>query len=59
MKVSSGNLNLIEFRCSTEKILKAIEETDLVELIPEYVGRENPILKKCSKGTKNGEFNES
>ena len=56
MKMKVMDLNFIEFRCSTERILKAIEETDLVELIPEYVGRENPILKKCSKGTKNGEF---
>ena len=51
LKVSVGNLNLIEFRCFSEKILKAIEETDLIELIPEYVGRENPIIKSCSRGT--------
>ena len=57
LKVSVGNLNLIEFRCFSEKILKAIEETDLIELIPEYVGRENPILKSCSRGTGNGKFN--
>ena len=56
LKVSVGNLNLIEFRCYSEKILKAIEETDLIELIPEYVGRENPILKSCSNGTGNGKF---
>ena len=57
LKVSVGNLNLIEFRCISERILKAIEETDLIELIPEYVGRENPILKSCSSGTGNGKFN--
>ena len=57
MKLSVGNLNLIEFRCFPERILKAIEETDLIELIPEYVGRENPILKSCSRGTGKGMFN--
>ena len=57
LKVSVGNLNLIEFRCFSERILEAIEETDLIELIPEYVGRENPILKSCSKGTRNGKLN--
>ena len=56
LKISVGNLNLIEFRCFSERILKAIEETDLIELIPEYVGRENPILKSCSTGTENEEF---
>ena len=56
LKVFVGNLNLIEFRCCSERILKAIEETDLIELIPEYVGRENPILKSCSRGTENGMF---
>ena len=56
LKVSVGNLNLVEFRCCSERILKAIEETDLIELIPEYVGRENPILKSCSTGTENEEF---
>ena len=56
LKVTVANLNLIEFRCFSERILKAIEETDLIELIPEYVGRENPILKSCSNGTGNGKF---
>ena len=28
----------------------------MIELIPEYVGRENPVLKKCRKGSGNGEF---
>ena len=56
LKVFVGNLNLIEFRCFSERILKTIEEADLIELIPEYVGRENPILKSCSTGTGNGMF---
>ena len=56
MKAPSVNMNLIEFRCQSEQILKGIEETDLIELLPEYVGRENPILKKCSRGHKNGQF---
>ena len=57
LKISIGNLNFIEFRCFSEKILKAIEETDLIELIPEYVGRENPMLKSCSSGEVNGMLN--
>ena len=56
MKAPSLNVNLIEFRSQSEQILKGIEETDLIELLPEYVGRENPILKKCSQGHKNGQF---
>ena len=56
MKVQSLNVKLIEFRCPSEQIMKGIEETDLIELLPEYVGRENPILKKCSQGRKNGQF---
>ena len=56
MKVQSVNVNLFEFRCPSEQILKGIEETDLIELLPEYVGRENPILTKCSRGDKNGQF---
>ena len=39
--------------------LKAIEETNLIELILEYVGRENPILKSCSRDTGNGQFLQS
>ena len=55
-KVAVDNLEFVEFRCFSGRIRKAIEETDLIELIPEYVGRENPVLKKCSKGSGNGEF---
>ena len=55
-KVAVENLEFVEFRCFSGKIRKAIEETDLIELIPEYVGRENPVLKKCRKGSGNGEF---
>ena len=29
----------------------------MIELIPEYVGRENPVIKRCSIGSGNGEFN--
>ena len=57
LKETVANLNLVEFRCFSERFLKAIEEIDLIELIPEYVGRENPIIKSCSKGTENGKFN--
>ena len=55
-KVAVDNLEFVEFRCFSGRIRKAIEETDLIELIPEYVGRENPVLKKCRKGRENGEF---
>ena len=56
MKVTVENLEFVEFRCFSGKIRKAIEETDLIELIPEYVGRENPAFKRCSEGIGNGEF---
>ena len=36
------DLALIELRCFSEKIRKSIEETDLIELMPEYVGRAIP-----------------
>ena len=55
-KVVVENLEFVEFRCFSGKIRKAIEETDLIELIPEYVGRENPVIKRCSEGSGNGEF---
>ena len=56
-KVVVENLELVEFRCFSGKIRKAIEESDLIELIPEYVGRENLVIKMCSIGSGNGEFN--
>ena len=55
-KVVVENLEFVEFRCFSGKIRKAIEETDLIELIPEYVGRENLVIKRCSEGSGNGEF---
>ena len=55
-KVVVENLEFVEFRCFSGKIRKAIEQTDLIELIPEYVGRQNPVIKRCSKGRGNGEF---
>ena len=36
LRVSVGNSNLIEFRCFSERIMIAIEEAGLIELIPEY-----------------------
>ena len=56
MRVVVENLEFVEFRCFSGKIRKAIEEIDLIELIPEYVGRENPVIKSCTKGRGNGEF---
>ena len=57
MKVPTiDNAGHLEFLCLSDQIRRRIEEIDIIELIPEYVGRENPILKVCSKGRKDGEF---
>ena len=50
------DLDLVSFRCYSDKIRKSIDEIDLIDQIPEYVGREHPILSKCKVGTGNGEF---
>ena len=55
-KVVVENLEFVEFRCSSGKIRKAVEETDLIELIPEYVRRENTVIKRCRIGRGSGEF---
>ena len=55
-KVEVEDLDLVSFRCYSDKIRKSIDEIDLVELIPEYVGREHPILSKCRVGVEKGEF---
>ena len=55
-KVNVENLEFVTFRCFSGKICKAIAETDLIEMIPEYMERENPVLKKCKGGIGNGEF---
>ena len=55
-KVVVENLEFVEFRCFSGKIRKAIGETDLIELIPEYVGRENSVIKRCKIGSGNGMF---
>ena len=55
-KVEVEDLDLISFRCYSDKIRKSIDEIDLIELIPEYVGREHPILSKCKIGNGKGEF---
>ena len=55
-KVEVEDLDLISFRCYSDKIRKSIDEIDLIELIPEYVGRELPILSKCKTGSGKGEF---
>ena len=56
LKVAVGDMALVEFRCFSGNIRKAVGEIDLVELIPEYVGRESPVLKRCRVGRGNGEF---
>ena len=56
MKKPVENINFVTFRCLFGQIQKAVEETDLIESIPEYMGRENPIIKSCPLGTANGEF---
>ena len=55
-KVPFDDFEFTEFRCYSEKIRKAIDEIDLYELSPEYVGRENPVLTACYEGNKNGEL---
>ena len=55
-KVEVEDLDLVSFRCYSEKICKSIDEIDLIEQIPEYVGKERPILSKCKAGSGNGEF---
>ncbi|KAI6657863.1 hypothetical protein LOD99_605 [Oopsacas minuta] len=55
-KVAVDNLEMVEFRCYSQKIRTAVKEIDLFEIIPEYVRRENPILKVCKRGTGNGEL---
>ena len=55
-KVPIDNFEFTEFRCYSEKIRKSIDEIDLYEFSPEYVGRENPVLTACYEGDKNGEL---
>ncbi|KAI6649907.1 PEP-CTERM domain protein [Oopsacas minuta] len=58
-KVKVDNLEFIEFRCYSDIIRETIDEIDLFEIIPEYVRRENPILKVCKRGRGNGELHNS
>ena len=55
-KVYKENLEFVEFRCYSEKIRNAIDEIDLYELSPEYVGREKPVFTACYPGRHNGEL---
>ena len=55
-KVPTVDCEYVEFRCYSEKIRKAINEIDLFEVIPEYVGRENPVLTACESGKDDGEL---
>ena len=55
-KVEVEDLDLVSFRCYSDKIRKSIDEIDLIEHIPEYMGKEHPILSKCSVGVEKGEF---
>ena len=55
-RVYKENLKFVEFRCYSEKIRKAIDEIDLYQLCPEYVGREKPVLTACYRGDENGEL---
>ena len=55
-KVDTVNLEFVAFRCYSDKIREAIDDIDLFELFPEYVGRENPVLTACYKGSGNGEL---
>ena len=55
-KVEVEDLDLVSFRCYSDKIRKSIDEIDLIEDIPEYVGKEHPILSKCRVGVGKGKF---
>ena len=55
-KVEVEDLDLVSFRCYSDKIRKSIDEIDLIEHIPEYVGKEHPILSKCRVGVEQGKF---
>ena len=55
-KVDVEDLDLVSFRCYSDKIRKSIDEIGLIEQIPEYVGREHPIISKCKVGNGKGEF---
>ena len=55
-KVDTVNLQFVAFRCYSDKIREAIDDIDLFELFPEYVGRENPVLTACYEGSENGEL---
>ena len=55
-KVDVEDLGFVSFRCHSDKIRKSIDEIDLIKQIPEYVGREHPILSKCKAGSGKGEF---
>ena len=56
MEDTKVHLDFVSFRCYSDKIRKSIDEIDLFEQIPEYVGREHPILSKCKAGNGKGEF---
>ena len=55
-KVDVEDVDLVSFRCYSDKIRKSIDEIDLIEQIPEYVGREHPIISKCKVGSGKSEF---
>ncbi|KAI6650694.1 hypothetical protein LOD99_7745 [Oopsacas minuta] len=55
-KFPVDNLEFVEFRCYCDKIRKAIADIDLIQLIPEYLKREAPVLKVCKRGRGNGEL---
>lgn len=50
------NLEYVSFRCYSDKIHKSIDEIDLIELIPEYIGKEHPVISSCKIGSGDGEF---
>ena len=50
------NLEYVSFRCYYDKIRKSIDEIDLIELIPEYMGKEHPVISLCKIGSGDGEF---
>ena len=52
-RVYKENLKFVRFRYHSEKIRKAIDEIDLYQMCPDYVGREEPFLTACYQGHDN------
>ena len=55
-KIPTEKFAYFEFRCFKEKIEKAIMETDLIEVIPQYASRIQPSISACRSGSELGKL---